>query len=84
MADRHIQMPDDDEFPYIMNGLYRIAGLPSIMGAVDCTHIAIQAPTVAETHCTNRKGYHFNLRSGSGRLKHDDQPPGSSSAGQLA
>ena len=53
-------MPDDDELPYIMNGLYRIAGLPSVMGAVDCTHIAIQAPTVAERHCINRKGYHSN------------------------
>ena len=52
-------MPDDDELPYIMHSLYRIARLPSIKGAVDCTHVAIQTPTVAERHCTNRKGYHF-------------------------
>ena len=32
LADRYIQMPDDDELPYIMNGFYRIAGLPGIIG----------------------------------------------------
>jgi hypothetical protein len=34
------------------------AGFPNIIGAIDCTHIAIKAPADAEDAYVNRKGVH--------------------------
>ncbi|XP_039591558.1 putative nuclease HARBI1 [Polypterus senegalus] len=42
----------------IMTDFYNIAGFPSVIGAVDCTHVALKAPTVDEFAFVNRKGYH--------------------------
>ena len=38
--------------------IYCIAGFPNVVGAVDGTHIRIQAPTQNEDDYVNRKGYH--------------------------
>ncbi|XP_039605692.1 putative nuclease HARBI1 [Polypterus senegalus] len=42
----------------IMTDFYNIAGFPSVIGAVDCTHVALKAHTVDEFAFVNRKGYH--------------------------
>ena len=51
-------MPRDEEVVQVMDGFYQIAGIPGVVGAVDGTHVAIQAPTTAEWHYVNRKGYY--------------------------
>ncbi|XP_053379515.1 putative nuclease HARBI1 [Mercenaria mercenaria] len=33
-------------------------GFPNVLGAIDCTHVKIQAPTDNEGDYVNRKGYH--------------------------
>ncbi|XP_039619162.1 putative nuclease HARBI1 [Polypterus senegalus] len=42
----------------IMTDFYNIAGFLSVIGAVDCTHDDLKAPTVDEFAFVNRKGYH--------------------------
>ena len=42
----------------IKSGIYRIGGFPNVNGAIDGTHIRIQAPTSDEASYVNRKGYH--------------------------
>ena len=37
---------------------HNIAGFPNVIGAIDCTHIRIKAPTEAEDAFVNRKGVH--------------------------
>ncbi len=53
------------QFPYrhhqqaeIKRGFHAIAGFPNITGAIDCTHIAIKAPSHNEFSYVNRKGFH--------------------------
>uniref|UniRef100_A0A667X5Q1 Putative nuclease HARBI1 n=1 Tax=Myripristis murdjan TaxID=586833 RepID=A0A667X5Q1_9TELE len=53
------------QFPYrhhqqaeIKRGFHAIAGLPNIIGAIDCTHITIKAPSHNEYSYVNRKGFH--------------------------
>ena len=44
-----------------MNEFYSIAGFPAVLGAIDCTHIAIQSPGAHNAELfRNRKGY-FSL-----------------------
>nr|CAI5823249.1 unnamed protein product [Callosobruchus analis] len=42
----------------IKTGFMEIAGLPGVIGCMDCTHIAILAPSQEEHNYVNRKGYH--------------------------
>lgn len=42
----------------IVNGFYSIAGFPSVIGAVDGTHVRIQAPVENEFAYVNRKNFH--------------------------
>jgi len=37
---------------------HAIAGFPNVIGAIDCTHIAIKSPTANEEAYVNRKGVH--------------------------
>ncbi|XP_045571074.1 putative nuclease HARBI1 [Salmo salar] len=37
---------------------HTIAGFPNVIGAIDCTHIAIKAPSVNEINFVNRKGFY--------------------------
>ncbi|CAG2185824.1 HARBI1 [Mytilus edulis] len=48
----------DAEKNKIKAGNYRIGGFPNVIGAIDGTHIRIQAPTTDEASYVNRKGYH--------------------------
>ncbi|CAH2245384.1 Hypothetical predicted protein [Pelobates cultripes] len=42
----------------LKRGFYQIAGLPHVIGAVDCTHVALSAPHEREEIYRNKKGYH--------------------------
>lgn len=53
------------QFPYrnpqqaaIKRDFHAIARFPNIIGAIDCTHIAIKAPSTNEFNYVNRKGFH--------------------------
>lgn len=37
---------------------YRVAGIPNVIGVVDCGHIAIKAPNAEDSSYVNRKGFH--------------------------
>ncbi|XP_043100585.1 putative nuclease HARBI1 isoform X2 [Puntigrus tetrazona] len=37
---------------------YRIAGIPNVLGVVDCAHIAIKAPNADDSSYVNKKGFH--------------------------
>lgn len=57
--------PNYIQFPYtnpqqaeIKRGFHTIAGFPNIIGAIDCTHIAIKTPSHNEFNYVNRKGFH--------------------------
>uniref|UniRef100_A0A3B3SHL6 Putative nuclease HARBI1 n=1 Tax=Paramormyrops kingsleyae TaxID=1676925 RepID=A0A3B3SHL6_9TELE len=52
-------------FPYrpqqqlpVKKGFYAIAGLPNIIGAIDCTHVCIKAPSPDPFPYLNRKQFH--------------------------
>ncbi|KAG7315308.1 hypothetical protein KOW79_021396 [Hemibagrus wyckioides] len=37
---------------------YRVAGIPNVLGVVDCAHIAIKAPNAEDSSYVNKKGFH--------------------------
>ncbi|XP_021441551.2 LOW QUALITY PROTEIN: putative nuclease HARBI1 [Oncorhynchus mykiss] len=37
---------------------FRVAGIPNVMGVVDCAHIAIKAPNADDSSYVNKKGFH--------------------------
>nr|XP_055063040.1 putative nuclease HARBI1 isoform X2 [Misgurnus anguillicaudatus] len=57
--------PNYIQFPYrnpqqaeVKRGFHAIARFSNIIGAIDCTHIAIKAPSTNEFNYVNRKGFH--------------------------
>uniref|UniRef100_A0A4W5Q7A9 Putative nuclease HARBI1 n=1 Tax=Hucho hucho TaxID=62062 RepID=A0A4W5Q7A9_9TELE len=42
----------------VKRDFHTIAGFPNVIGAIDCTHIAIKAPSVNEFNFVKRKGFH--------------------------
>ena len=53
-----IKWPSRDQKVDIKRGFYTIAGFPAVIGAVDCTHVRIIAPSEYESTYVNRKGFH--------------------------
>jgi len=53
-----IQWPSGDRAVTIMQGFERASGFPGIIGAIDGTHIRINAPKKNSADYVNRKGYH--------------------------
>ncbi len=57
--DDFVKFPSDAEIKTVQNDFYEIARVPGIVGAIDGTHIKIQAPASdQEPFYVNRKGYH--------------------------
>ncbi|XP_064831680.1 putative nuclease HARBI1 [Oncorhynchus masou masou] len=51
MRDEATKQQSKEEF-------FRVAGIPNVMGVVDCTHIAIKAPNAEDSSYVNKKGFH--------------------------
>ncbi|KAM7287708.1 putative nuclease HARBI1 [Ixodes scapularis] len=57
-AQDFIRWPDAAEGAALQHKFYDMAGFPLVVGAVDGTHVRIQAPHVHEEAYVNRHGYH--------------------------
>ncbi|XP_067261212.1 putative nuclease HARBI1 isoform X1 [Chanodichthys erythropterus] len=59
LADVFISFPGHRRLCDMKEEFYRIAGFPNVIGAVDCTHIRIKAPSGAhEANFVTRKSFH--------------------------
>ncbi|MBN3305559.1 HARB1 nuclease, partial [Amia calva] len=59
MSTSYIRFPYDAvDQPNIKAQFAVIAGFPNVIGAIDCTHIAIKAPSEEEFAYVNRKHFH--------------------------
>lgn len=59
MAPRYIRFPyTQAEQANIKMQFAAIAGFPNVIGAIDCTHVAIKAPSENEFAFVNRKHFH--------------------------
>lgn len=58
IAPRFIKFPTGDEALAVQAAFLLKHGMPGVVGAIDCTHVHIAAPTLNEDIYVNRKGYH--------------------------
>lgn len=59
LSDRFIKFPQTVAEKNIVKALFMEKNrFPGVIGAIDCTHVAIIAPPVEEHNYYNRKGYH--------------------------
>jgi len=58
VAPQFISWPSNDEAQIIMRKFEEASGFPNIIGAIDGTHIRIEAPKKNPVDYINRKGYH--------------------------
>ncbi|XP_076143775.1 putative nuclease HARBI1 [Alosa pseudoharengus] len=49
---------DDSTKQQSKEEFYRVAGIPNVIGVVDCGHIAIKAPNAEDSSYVNKKGFH--------------------------
>ncbi len=56
-APTYINLPQQN-IHTTMESFSNIAHFPSVIGAIDCTHVSIKAPSEDEHLYVNRKGYH--------------------------
>ena len=58
----YIPFPNRNEVPALQRKFHALCGIPGIIGAVDCTHIAVRSPGGDQAELfRNRKGY-FSIR----------------------
>lgn len=58
-ASRFIRFPQDEAAVQgLKEDFYGLAGMPGVLGVVDCTHVAIKAPNAEDLAYVNRKGLH--------------------------
>nr|XP_033771538.1 vomeronasal type-2 receptor 26-like [Geotrypetes seraphini] len=58
--DMYIQFPmSQAEWQCTMRGFAQLARFPSVLGAIDCTHVALRPPADTERQYRNRRAYHF-------------------------
>ncbi len=59
LSARYIRFPyTAEEQQHIMDDFVRQTGFPNVLGAIDCTHVAIRAPRANEYVYVNRKNVH--------------------------
>lgn len=58
ISPRFIKWPKDQDAVNIMERFQRSSGFPSVIGAIDGTHIKIRAPVKDPNSYINRKGFH--------------------------
>ena len=64
VSPQFIIFPDAEEYPAVKQNFYRLGitrhgrGFPHVLGAIDCTHVRIQAPTNRPEQYLNRHIYH--------------------------
>ncbi|WAR07780.1 LOW QUALITY PROTEIN: HARB1-like protein, partial [Mya arenaria] len=58
LINRYVKFPTGLEIESVKRKFYSVAGFPNVVGAVDGTHVKIQAPPDNEADYVNRKGYH--------------------------
>ncbi|XP_013404377.1 putative nuclease HARBI1, partial [Lingula anatina] len=59
LAGQFVQFPNGRRLEEVKKGFFQLAGMPNVIGAIDCTHVHILAPTGArEPDFVNRKGRH--------------------------
>ena len=57
--DQFIKFPRNiAEKNILKQGFYEIAGFPSVIGCIDCTHVRIKTPNENEMDYVNRKSFH--------------------------
>ncbi|NXB54495.1 PREDICTED: putative nuclease HARBI1 [Sturnus vulgaris] len=58
-ASQFIHFPKDEAtVQSLKDDFYGLAGMPGVLGVVDCTHVAIKAPNAEDLSYVNRKGLH--------------------------
>lgn len=58
-ASQFIHFPEDEAtVQTLKDDFYGLAGMPGVLGVVDCTHVAIKAPNAEDLSYVNRKGLH--------------------------
>ncbi|XP_015142731.1 putative nuclease HARBI1 [Gallus gallus] len=58
-APQFIHFPEDEAaVQSLKDDFYALAGMPGVLGVVDCTHVAIKAPNAEDLSYVNRKGLH--------------------------
>ncbi|KAM7108629.1 putative nuclease HARBI1 [Ciconia maguari] len=58
-AAQFIHFPEDEAtVQSLKDDFYGLAGMPGVLGVVDCTHVAIKAPNAEDLSYVNRKGLH--------------------------
>lgn len=58
VASHFISWPSNEEAEIIIKKFKESSGFPSTIGAIDGTHICIEAPKENAADYVNRKGYH--------------------------
>ena len=59
LAPSFVQFPTEQaEVRANKQAFHAVAGFPNVIGAIDCTHVAIKAPSQNEEAYVNRKGVH--------------------------
>lgn len=58
-APQFIHFPEDEAaVQSLKDDFYALAGMPGVLGVLDCTHVAIKAPNAEDLSYVNRKGLH--------------------------
>lgn len=58
LASQYISWPSSDKAELVMRKFEEASGFPKTIGAIDGTHIKIEAPKENAVDYINRKGYH--------------------------
>ncbi|XP_038620834.1 putative nuclease HARBI1 [Tachyglossus aculeatus] len=58
-ASRFIRLPEDElALQSLKDEFYGLAGMPGVVGVLDCTHVTIKAPNAEDLSYVNGKGLH--------------------------